>query len=700
MTLLLAWGSLTTAKWKSKGATLICFIVLCCVAHVTIAESEIANVTLYWDGGWPLCGECSAGSVEASFACSYGQRGNWSDGVKSFMDPTPPGSLISSVTAILYGTFVCDPLSNQENLWLQIGSNIFAKPQIMASLPCFCGNCVDTLVVTSDPLSSCDYPGYKHSQVNTFQIIVDGTNSLCLSRVVLFFNYTVAEPFYGQLSPPIGPTSGQTLVTVSGYTPPVGMEAFVTCVFNTSTVDATFIPPDTVQCLSPPSPSGSGSVDFYVTTVSTCTYVQPTTPNTSVFQYYTLPNVSSLAPNHGTTKGGTKVTITGTSFFNSAEINCRVGQSVANATYINNSTIVCLIPPGTGSEHVYLSFNGQQFFDTTFSFNYQEPKKFWTNSTTSWIILSVSGVAAIGLILLFIVLIRSRFRRDGYHQIIEGKQITIDEVRLGPRIGKGNFGEVHKAYWRGAEIAVKKLPAHNMTEQFLKDFHKEVSLMRALRHPNVIQFLGSCTVVPDICICTEYMPRGSLYKILHDPAQTLTWALIKKMCVDAAKGIVYLHDCTPVIVHRDLKSHNLLVDENYKVKVCDFGLSTIVEQASRTMTACGTPCWTAPEVLRNQRYTEKADVYSFGVVLWECATREDPFMGMPPFQVIFAVGREGLRPPLPRVCPAEFAKLITECWDERPNTRPSMKDVLARLEDLDTTGWPDISIHNPSPMSV
>jgi len=129
------------------------------------------------------------------------------------------------------------------------------------------------------------------------------------------------------------------------------------------------------------------------------------------------------------------------------------------------------------------------------------------------VVLGISGLAALGLIGLFIALIKSRFKQDGYEQIVEGKQITIDEVRLGVRIGKGNFGEVYKAYWRGAEIAVKKLPAHNMTDQFLKDFHKEVSLMRALRHPNVIQFLGSCTVVPDICICTEYMPRGSLYKI-------------------------------------------------------------------------------------------------------------------------------------------------------------------------------------------
>jgi len=406
-----------------------------------------------------------------------------------------------------------------------------------------------------------------------------------------------------------------------------------------------------------------------------------------------------VAPNHGSADGGTSLRIDGASFFNTSFLGCKIGQNNGVAEFINKTQILCTVPAGSGlGLAVMLTFNGQQYSSTNFVFDYDTPRDFWNTNTTSWIILGVSGVAAIGLVALFIVLMKSRFKRDGYEQIVEGKQITIDEVRLGIRIGKGNFGEVYKAYWRGAEIAVKKLPAHNMTDQFLKDFHKEVSLMRALRHPNVIQFLGSCTVVPDICICTEYMPKGSLYKILHEPDQVLSWALIKKMCIDAAKGCVYLHDCTPVIVHRDLKSHNLLVDENWKVKVCDFGLSTIVEQASRTMTACGTPCWTAPEVLRNQRYTEKADVYSFGVVLWECATREDPFVGMPPFQVIFAVGREGLRPPLPRVCPPDFVKLITDCWDEKPTARPSMKEVLVRLENIDTTGYPDIPVRNPSPV--
>eukprot|EP00026_Physarum_polycephalum_P003425 Phypoly_transcript_03436.p1 GENE.Phypoly_transcript_03436~~Phypoly_transcript_03436.p1 ORF type:complete len:687 (+),score=66.03 Phypoly_transcript_03436:188-2248(+) len=677
----------------------ICFAVLL-FQDFGWAESGVANVTVYWGGGGPLCNCTNGGEFTDTFACNYGDRGNWSDGLQNFLDPTPPNSIITNITAILYGTIACDVFSPGPQVFLKIGPTVFASKELTPNLPCFCANCVQSETVLSSTDFSCGVPGYLHGAINPFQIIVE-ENSLCLSRIELYFNYTVAAPFYGTLTPTFGPSDGNTMITVQGYDTKNSDDGDLECVFNSTSAPAQVVKTetDTVQCISPPSGGMFGFVPFYVTTTSACPGMQPVS-NSTVFEYYIPPNFSSVAPTRGPTKGGTLVTIDGSSFFNTSQLSCRVGIKAGNATFVNSSQILCIVPPATGVDlSVQISFNGQNYHSSNFNFTYAAPKTFWTSSMTSWIILSISGVAALGLILLFIGLIKSKFKKDGYSKIVEGKQITIDEVRLGPRIGKGNFGEVYKAYWRGAEIAVKKLPAHNMTDQFLKDFHKEVSLMRALRHPNVIQFLGSCTVLPDICICTEYMPRGSLYKILHDPSQSLNWALIKKMCVDAAKGCVYLHDCTPTIVHRDLKSHNLLVDENWKVKVCDFGLSTIVEQQSRTMTACGTPCWTAPEVLRNQRYTEKADVYSFGIVLWECATRDDPFVGMPPFQVIFAVGREGLRPPLPRVCPNEFAKLITDCWDEKATTRPSMKEVLARLEDIDTTGWPDIPrSNNPSPL--
>jgi len=192
------------------------------------------------------------------------------------------------------------------------------------------------------------------------------------------------------------------------------------------------------------------------------------------------------------------------------------------------------------------------------------------------------------------------------------------------------------------------------------------------------------------------MPRGSLFKTLHDETVELDHEMIRKMMFDAAKGMNYLHKSDPVIIHRDLKSHNLLVDENWKVKVCDFGLSKILETQSdvTTMTACGTPSWTAPEILRNEMYTAKADVYSFGIVLWECMTREDPYYGMPPFQVVLAVGTKGMRPTIPIDCPLKWKELITSCWSEDPNFRPSFDDIVVLLEDMASSTSTNIKHQN------
>lgn len=136
------------------------------------------------------------------------------------------------------------------------------------------------------------------------------------------------------------------------------------------------------------------------------------------------------------------------------------------------------------------------------------------------------------------------------------------------------------------------------------------------------------------------------------------------------------------------------MDENWKVKVCDFGLSKILDNQTdlNTMTACGTPSWTAPEILRNEKYTEKADVYSYGnsetfddregIVLWECMTREDPYFGMPPFQVVLAVGNNNMRPTVPDDCPPKWRALIVESWSEDPSKRPNFDEVMVRLEEV------------------
>ena len=213
--------------------------------------------------------------------------------------------------------------------------------------------------------------------------------------------------------------------------------------------------------------------------------------------------------------------------------------------------------------------------------------------------------------------------------------IPFEEITNLKQIEKGSFGVIFEANWRGTKIAVKKLPA-SMTDKLKNEFFQEATLMRSLRHPNILQYLGISQTGKEVCICMEFMPRGSLYRILHHANSSFSRSKIKAVCLDTARGMNYLHQQKPPIIHRDLKTHNLLVDRHWQVKVCDFGLSRITSQ-NQTMTACGTPSWTAPEVLRNERYTTKADIYGFGIVVWEMFARADPFPGEFYFLIYFSI---------------------------------------------------------------
>merc|ERR1711916_157767 len=253
-------------------------------------------------------------------------------------------------------------------------------------------------------------------------------------------------------------------------------------------------------------------------------------------------------------------------------------------------------------------------------------------------------------------------------------EIEMADVEFGKFLGRGAFGEVYHGIWRGTEVAIKKLLEQNLSPKALEEFQGEVEIMSKLRHPNVTLFMGACQEESSMCLLTEYLHRGSLYHVLHDPAVDMDWKLLVKMALDAAKGMAYLHGYKPPIIHRDLKSLNLLVDTNWIVKITDFGLTT-AKEASGTMTQCGTPQWMAPEVLRNEPYDYKADVYSFAIVLWEMATRQVPYDGMNPMQVGMKVLLVGLRPTIPQYVPKAFETLIRTCWDADASARPDFSDI-------------------------
>ncbi|XP_062218590.1 probable serine/threonine-protein kinase SIS8 [Phragmites australis] len=261
--------------------------------------------------------------------------------------------------------------------------------------------------------------------------------------------------------------------------------------------------------------------------------------------------------------------------------------------------------------------------------------------------------------------------------------IPWEDLDIGERIGLGSYGEVYRADWNGTEVAVKKFLDQDLSGVSLEQFKCEVRIMSRLRHPNVVLFLGYVTQPPNLSILTEYLPRGSLYRLLHRPNSQIDEIRRLKMALDVAKGMNYLHAGHPTIVHRDLKSPNLLVDKNWVVKVSDFGMSRLKHHTFlSSKSTAGTPEWMAPEVLRNEPANEKCDVYSFGVILWELATMRVPWSGLNPMQVVGAVGFQNRRLDIPKEVDPQVASIISSCWENDPSKRPSFSQLLSPLKQL------------------
>ncbi|ELR15122.1 protein kinase domain containing protein, partial [Acanthamoeba castellanii str. Neff] len=257
--------------------------------------------------------------------------------------------------------------------------------------------------------------------------------------------------------------------------------------------------------------------------------------------------------------------------------------------------------------------------------------------------------------------------------------IEYNELETNKEIARGSFGVVYQGAFRGTEVAVKKLIQQHFSPEQMKDFLDEINMMKKLHHPNVVLLIGVCVKEPNLCIVTELL-AGSMWNLLHDKSVRLDWKLQHKLLLDTAKGMNYLHLFKPPIIHRDLKSPNLLVDSHFNVKIADFGLARIKAQL---MTGnLGTCQYMAPEVITSATYSEKADVYSYGVVIWEVLTRQAPWQGMQPMQIAYGVVHQSMRPPIPPGTAPPLVHLMQQCWHQDPAQRPSFTEILQQLKAL------------------
>jgi protein brassinosteroid insensitive 1 len=269
-------------------------------------------------------------------------------------------------------------------------------------------------------------------------------------------------------------------------------------------------------------------------------------------------------------------------------------------------------------------------------------------------------------------------------------------------IGSGGFGDVYKAQLKdGSIVAIKKLI--HISGQGDREFTAEMETIGKIKHRNLVPLLGYCKVGEERLLVYEYMKYGSLEDVLHDPKKAgikLNWSVRRKIAIGAARGLAFLHNCIPHIIHRDMKSSNVLLDENLEARVSDFGMARLMSAMDTHLsvsTLAGTPGYVPPEYYQSFRCSTKGDVYSYGVVLLELLTGKRP-TDSADFGDNNLVGwvKQHAKLKISDVFDPELMKedssleiellqhlkVACACLDDRPWRRPSMIQVMAMFKEI------------------
>ena len=275
-------------------------------------------------------------------------------------------------------------------------------------------------------------------------------------------------------------------------------------------------------------------------------------------------------------------------------------------------------------------------------------------------------------------------------------EIDLSEIEMGEQLGAGSYGVVFKGRFRGAEVAVKKL--HSFVDSFgdvdflgIDAYLHELDITARLRHPSIVLLQAAVLDPAGLCVVLEFARYGSLKDRLGDKKAPLSRQEGYVMMASLAAGVEYLHSFQPPLIHRDIKSENVLLVANEGVpwqrataKLADFGEAS--EQRTSTMSQSGTPLYMAPEVIAGDRYTTAIDVYSLGILFCEISRREMPFAnllnakhGLNLHSFLENV-MTGMRGPLPS--DKAITRLVEEMWAQDGLLRPTATEVTAQLREL------------------
>lgn len=263
----------------------------------------------------------------------------------------------------------------------------------------------------------------------------------------------------------------------------------------------------------------------------------------------------------------------------------------------------------------------------------------------------------------------------------------LSKLFLGLRFAHGAHSQLYHGIYKGEAVAVKIIRVPDDDENGVlgtrleKQFTREVTLLSRLHNPNVIKFIAACRRPLVFCVIMEYLSEGSLRGYLHKlehEHKSLPLEKLIAIALDIARGMEYIH--SQGVIHRDLKPENVLINEDFHMKIADFGIACQESSCDLLADDPGTYRWMAPEMIKRKSYGRKVDVYSFGLILWEMVTGAIPYEDMTPIQAAFAVVNKNTRPSIADDCPPPLRALIEQCWSIHPEKRPEFWQVVKVLE--------------------
>eukprot|EP00873_Tetraselmis_striata_P004569 jgi/Tetstr1/424833/TSEL_015336.t1 len=260
------------------------------------------------------------------------------------------------------------------------------------------------------------------------------------------------------------------------------------------------------------------------------------------------------------------------------------------------------------------------------------------------------------------------------------------QIKIVSKISSGAHGCVYKAHVNNSIVAVKVCKEGRPTggapgeetEGARHELITEIAALSSMDHPNICGYLGACVDEHRYAIVLEHVDGGTLSARLREDPRSVDFF---STAIQIAEGMAYMHECAG-LMHRDLKSPNILLTHDGTVKIIDFGLSVrLGAEAKHRGVEVGTLRWMAPEVFCKQPYGLEADVYSFGIILWELLTKGPPFEDVPhmDWSCMQEVVYLRLRPKMPRGAPSAVASIIAQCWSPRADERPAFSEVTRML---------------------